>query len=169
MANRRQIENGDNMILSWRAIFAAVNCDDCWALSHLQNFCNWVILRMWDSPYDQNLRWATMMVSTHMAPVLFNPRNESLKIWLIWFAASVLEGKCVVEVIIMHDHSWFQLDIDRRHTRFSLSTTHEKSLTHNIPGASTPGIIRVYRNGSMQNLTEALLDFSNETRALLVK
>ena len=49
------------------------------------------------------------------------------------------------EIIIMHDHSRFQLDIDRRHKRLSLSATHEKSLTHNIPGGSAPGIIPLKR------------------------
>ena len=47
---------------------------------------------------------------------------------------------------IMHDHSRIQLDIDDV-TDVSLSvylfTTHEKSLTRNLPGAFAPGIITV--------------------------
>ena len=52
----------------------------------------------------------------------------------------------------MHDHSRIQLDIDdvtgvslslSLSIYLSFSTTYEKSLTHNIPGAFAPGIIKL--------------------------
>ena len=82
-----------------------------------------------------------------------------------------------VEVIIIHDHSRFQLVIDRRHKRLSLSTTHEKSLTHNIPGASASGIIglfsffrlRLFIIRGVNSVNDVILSRSVTHKALLTK